>query len=81
MTSELEKKSATWADNQCPDQGPEFIVWCMCQQDFMAGYRLALEWAEEWCKVLVCNECQKEYQGQTICVDCYEHHTGRRKYE
>lgn len=35
----------------------------------------------EWCKVLVCNECQKEYQGQTICVDCYEHHTGRAKYK
>jgi hypothetical protein len=31
-----------WANNRCPEQGPEFIVWCMCKEDFLAGYQAAL---------------------------------------
>lgn len=30
-----------WANNRCPEQGPEFIVWCMCKEDFLAGYQAA----------------------------------------
>jgi hypothetical protein len=32
----------------------------------------------EWCKNLTCKECLRDYNGQTICVECEEHHTGRR---
>lgn len=34
----------------------------------------------EWCKNLVCEECTSEHHGQTVCWDCKEHHTGRRRY-
>lgn len=26
------------ANLRCPEQGPEFVVWCMCRDDFLAGY-------------------------------------------
>lgn len=29
------------ANMRCPEQGPEFIVWCMCKDDFLAGYQAA----------------------------------------
>jgi hypothetical protein len=32
---QLADKHANW---RCPEQGPEFIVWCMCKEDFVAGY-------------------------------------------
>lgn len=33
-----------WANKRCPEQGPEFIVWCMCRDDFLAGYVAAQSW-------------------------------------
>jgi hypothetical protein len=38
-----EEAAERHANQVCPEQGPEFIVWCMCHQDFLAGVR----WAEE----------------------------------
>ena len=38
---ELADKHANW---RCPEQGPEFIVWCMCKEDFVAGYQAAQQW-------------------------------------
>lgn len=38
-TPEIEAAEAH-ADSRCPEQGPEFIVWCMCRDDFLAG----VEW-------------------------------------
>jgi len=32
---------------RCPEQGPEFIVWCMCRDDFLAGYHTAYNIAYE----------------------------------
>ena len=29
------------ANMRCPEQGPEFIVWCMCKDDFLTGYQAA----------------------------------------
>jgi hypothetical protein len=31
------------ANMRCPEQGPEFIVWCMCKDDFLTGYQAAKE--------------------------------------
>ena len=36
-----EEMAGEWADNRCPEQGPEFIVWNMCKEDFLAGYKAA----------------------------------------
>jgi len=36
-----EEMAEEWANNRCPEQGPEFIVWCMCRDDFLAGYKAA----------------------------------------
>ena len=27
------------ANMQCPEQGPEYIVWCMCRDDYLAGLK------------------------------------------
>jgi hypothetical protein len=35
--TEDEKAATEWANKRCPEQGPEFIVWCMCRDDFLAG--------------------------------------------
>lgn len=34
-----EEMAEEWSNNRCPEQGPEFIVWCMCKEDFLAGYK------------------------------------------
>jgi len=39
---ELAEEHANW---RCPEQGHEFIVWCMCKDDFLAGYKAAQEHA------------------------------------
>lgn len=39
-----EEMAEEWANNRCPEQGPEFIVWCMCKEDFLAGYKAAQQW-------------------------------------
>jgi hypothetical protein len=31
------------ANMRCPEQGPEFIVWCMCKDDFLAGFIASVE--------------------------------------
>ena len=36
------------ANMRCPEQGPEFIVWCMCKDDFLTGYKAA---APQWISV------------------------------
>lgn len=36
--SDAEKKATEHANKRCLEQGPEFIVWCMCRDDFLAGY-------------------------------------------
>lgn len=36
------------ANMRCPEQGPEFIVWCMCKDDFLTGYQAA---APQWISV------------------------------
>lgn len=33
----LEERAKAHADSRCPEQGDEFIVWCMCRDDFIAG--------------------------------------------
>lgn len=38
-----EEMAEEWANNRCPEQGPEFIVWCMCKEDFLAGYQAGFE--------------------------------------
>lgn len=47
--TELEKAAKAWANSRCPEQGSEFIEWCMCKEDFETGarwLRLQLEKAE-----------------------------------
>lgn len=34
---DLDTAAATHANQICPEQGPEYIVWNMCKQDFIAG--------------------------------------------
>lgn len=36
-----EQMAEEHANIRCPEQGPEFIVWCMCRDDFLAGYQAA----------------------------------------
>ena len=52
---QMADKHANW---RCPEQGPEFIVWCMCKEDFLAGYQAAQQWIsvkdrlpkiDQWC--------------------------------
>jgi hypothetical protein len=43
-----EELAEEWASNRCPEQGPEFIVWNMCKDDFLAGYQAA---ASQWISV------------------------------
>jgi Protein of unknown function (DUF551) len=35
---EMAEEHANW---RCPEQGPEYIVWCMCKDDFLTGYEAA----------------------------------------
>ncbi len=39
---ELAEEHANW---RCPEQGHEFIVWCMCKDDYLTGYQAAQEHA------------------------------------
>ena len=51
MTDDLktpEQMAEEHANIRCPEQGPEFIVWCMCRDDFLAGYQAA---KPEWISV------------------------------
>lgn len=53
MSSDKEKAATDWANKRCPEQGPEFIVWCMCRDDFLAGHNHGEaeannNWAEWW---------------------------------
>lgn len=34
-----EEMAEEHANIRCPEQGSEFIVWCMCRDDFLAGYK------------------------------------------
>lgn len=43
-----EQMAEEHANLRCPEQGPEFIVWCMCRDDFLAGYQAA---KPEWISV------------------------------
>ena len=43
-----EQMAEEHANIRCPEQGPEFIVWCMCRDDFLAGYKAA---KPEWISV------------------------------
>jgi hypothetical protein len=38
-----EEMAEDHANMRCPEQGPEFIVWCMCKDDFLTGYRAGRE--------------------------------------
>jgi len=48
MNKTPEELAEKWASNRCPEQGPEFIVWNMCKDDFLAGYQAA---APQWISV------------------------------
>lgn len=39
MSKTPEQLAEEHAKLRCPEQGPEFIVWCMCRDDFLAGYK------------------------------------------
>ena len=39
----LDEMATDWANQRCPEQGPEFIVWCMCREDFLEGAKAATE--------------------------------------
>lgn len=41
MTKTPEEMAEEHANLRCPEQGAEFIVWCMCRDDFLAGYQAA----------------------------------------
>jgi len=43
-----EQMAEEHAKLRCPEQGPEFIVWCMCRDDFLAGYQAA---KDQWISV------------------------------
>jgi hypothetical protein len=43
-----EEMAEDHANMRCPEQGPEFIVWCMCKDDFLTGYQAA---APQWISV------------------------------
>lgn len=40
------------ANLRCPEQGSEFIVWCMCKEDFLAGYQAAKDQVADADKVM-----------------------------
>ena len=50
-----EEAAEAHANFRCPEQGPEFIVWCMCRDDFLAGdsngYKRAIKEVLEFIKV------------------------------
>lgn len=46
--TDKEKAATDWANKRCPEQGPEFIVWCMCREDFLAGYDQGEAKANKW---------------------------------
>lgn len=41
MSKTPEEMAEEHANLRCPEQGAEFIVWCMCRDDFLAGYKAA----------------------------------------
>lgn len=43
MSKTPEQLAEEHANIRCPEQGPEFIVWCMCKEDFLTGYQAAKE--------------------------------------
>lgn len=43
MTKTPEQLAEEHANLRCPEQGPEFIVWCMCRDDFLAGYKAGFQ--------------------------------------
>lgn len=43
MTKSPEELAEEHANMRCPEQGPEFIVWCMCKDDYLTGYAVAQE--------------------------------------
>ena len=52
MTKTPEEMAEERANLRCPEQGPEFIVWCMCKEDFLAGYQAAQNQFCEAVKIL-----------------------------
>ena len=47
-----EQMAEEHANIRCPEQGPEFIVWCMCRDDFLAGYQAAKDQLADADKVM-----------------------------
>jgi hypothetical protein len=43
----LKQLAEDHANMRCPEQGPEFIVWCMCKDDFLTGYNARKRQEEE----------------------------------
>lgn len=56
-----------WANNRCPEQGPEFIIWCMCKEDFLAGYAAA---QQKW--ISVKERLPEKQMVLCNCKDGYE---------
>lgn len=52
MSKTPEELAEEHANLRCPEQGAEFIVWCMCRDDFLAGYTAAQDQYREAVKVL-----------------------------
>lgn len=50
--SDKEKAAREHANRVCPESGPEFVVWNMSRQDFLAG----AEWASSQSKWIKCSE-------------------------
>jgi len=49
IKEQIEAEAIAWANQRCPEQGPEFIVWCMCRDDYVAGALRAMRWClERW---------------------------------
>lgn len=47
MTKTPEQLAEEHANLRCPEQGPEFIVWCMCRDDFLAGHEAGFQFARQ----------------------------------
>ncbi len=60
--SDKEKAAEEHANKVCPESGPEFVVWNMSRQDFLAG----AEWATpRWIK---CSERVPEESGKYLVI-------------
>lgn len=46
--TDKEKLAEEWANKRCPKSGPEFVVWQMCKEDYLAGYDQGAADANKW---------------------------------